>query len=367
MVDQRTPLETDIRRRIAASGPMAVAKYMDLCLSDPVRGYYMTRDPLGAAGDFITAPEISQMFGELMGLWAAAVWRTMGSPDPVRVVELGPGRGTMMVDALRAAKVMPAFRAAIALHLVEVSPELQRLQREALALHEVPVSWHQSIEEVPDGPLLLLANEFFDALPVHQAVLCADGWHERVIEIGEDGTLQFGIERDPIPLFEKLLPATLRAASLGDIFEWRSDRIALEIGRRVARFGGAALILDYGHGESAVGETLQAVGRHRFAEPLLAPGELDLTAHVDFQALAEAAEGMGARAHGLVTQALLLRRLGIEQRAAALKAAAPPNYAGTIDAALARLTSEDRTGMGRLIKAMAIASPKLDELPGFET
>jgi SAM-dependent MidA family methyltransferase len=273
----------------------------------------------------------------------------------------------MIVDALRAAKVMPAFRAAIALHLVEVSPRLQRLQREALAQHDVPVSWHQSIEEVPDGPLLLLANEFFDALPVHQAVLCADGWHERVVEIGEDDALQFGIDRDPIPLFEKLLPATLRAASVGDIFEWRSDQIALEIGRRVVRFGGAALIIDYGHGESAIGETLQAVGRHRFAEPLLAPGELDLTAHVDFQALAQAAEGMGARAYGPVTQAMLLRRLGIEQRAAALKAAAPPHYAATIDAALARLTSEDRTGMGRLIKAIAIASPKLDELPGFET
>jgi NADH dehydrogenase [ubiquinone] 1 alpha subcomplex assembly factor 7 len=367
MVDEGTSLEADIRRRIAAGGPIAVAKYMELCLTDSARGYYTTRDPLGAAGDFITAPEISQMFGELIGLWAAAVWRMMGEPAEVHLVELGPGRGTMIVDALRAARVVPGFRATIALHLVEVSPELQRLQREALAQHDVPVSWHQSIEEVPDGPLLLLANEFFDALPVHQAVLCADGWHERVVEIGDDDTLQFGIDRDPIPLFEKLLPATLRAANVGDIFEWRSDRIALEIGRRVVRFGGAALIIDYGHGESAIGETLQAVGRHRFAEPLLAPGELDLTAHVDFQALAEAAEGMGAHAHGLVTQALLLRRLGIEQRAAALKAAAPPNYARTIDAALARLTSEDRTGMGRLIKAIAIASPKLGELPGFET
>jgi NADH dehydrogenase [ubiquinone] 1 alpha subcomplex assembly factor 7 len=367
MVNDPAPLETEIRRRITVGGPMAVAKYMELCLTDPERGYYTTRDPLGVAGDFTTAPEISQMFGELIGLWTAAVWRGMGSPRTVRVIELGPGRGTMIVDALRAAKVVPEFRAAIALHMIEISPELERLQRQALALSDVPVWWHQSIEEVPDGPLIVLANEFFDALPVHQAVMCADGWHERMIKIDENDELQFGIDRDPIPLFDKLLPDALQAAKIGEIFEWRSDRIALEIGRRVVHFGGAALIIDYGHLESAIGETLQAIGEHRFAEPLLAPGLIDLTAHVDFQALAQAAEGMGARVHGPVTQAMLLRRLGIRERAAALKAGAPPGYAGTIEAALERLTDEHRTGMGRLIKAIAIASPKLEALPGFET
>jgi SAM-dependent MidA family methyltransferase len=367
MANDIAPLETEIRRRIAAGGPMGVAKYMELCLTDPERGYYTTRDPLGAAGDFITAPEISQMFGELLGLWAAAVWRAMGSPASINLVELGPGRGTMMVDALRAAKVVPEFRAAIAVHLIEIGPELERLQRQALALSDVPVSWHRSIDEVPEGALIVLANEFFDALPVHQAVMCADGWHERVIEIGEDGELTFGIDRDPMPLFDKLLPAALRAANIGEIFEWRSDRIALEIGRRLVHFGGAALITDYGHTESALGETLQAVGGHRFVEPLLAPGRHDLTAHVDFQALAQAAEGIGARVLGPVTQAALLRRLGIRPRAAALKAAAPPGYAGTIEAALARLTDESRAGMGALIKAIAFASPELDALPGFET
>ncbi len=361
------PLEAEIRRRIAVGGPMAVANYMELCLTHPEHGYYATRDPLGAAGDFITAPEISQMFGELIGLWAAAVWRAMESPATIRLVELGPGRGTMMVDALRAAKVMPTFRAAIALHVVEVSPRLERLQRQALAAADVPVTWHRSIDDVPDGALLVLANEFFDALPVHQAVMCADGWHERVVEIGDDDALQFGIARDPIPLFDKLLPGTLRAAEIGEIFEWRSDRMALELGRRIARFGGAALIIDYGHLETAIGETLQAIGGHRFVEPLLTPGEADLTAHVDFQALAQAAEGMGARVHGPVTQAVLLRRLGIRSRAAALKAGAPPEYAGTIDAALARLTDESRTGMGRLIKAVALSSPRLEALPAFET
>jgi NADH dehydrogenase [ubiquinone] 1 alpha subcomplex assembly factor 7 len=361
------PLEAEIRRRIAAGGPMPVAHYMELCLTDPERGYYARRDPFGVAGDFVTSPEISQMFGELIGLWAAATWRAMGSPGALNLVELGPGRGTMMVDVLRAARVMPDFRAAIFVHLVEISGALVRLQQRALSGADLPVAWHRSIEQVPEGALIVLANEFFDALPIRQAVMCADGWHERVIKIGEDDKLHFSIDRDPIPLFDKLLPRTLRAAKIGEIFEWRTDNIALEIGRRVAHSGGAALIIDYGHEESAIGDTLQAVGGHEFAEPLLAPGQLDLTAHVDFQALAQAAEGMGARVSGPLPQGEFLRRLGIVERAAALKAAAPPDYAATVDAARVRLTSEDRAGMGRLFKAIAVANPKLDILPGFET
>jgi NADH dehydrogenase [ubiquinone] 1 alpha subcomplex assembly factor 7 len=204
-----------------------------------------------------------------------------------------------------------------------------------------------------------------DALPVHQAVMCADGWHERVVKVGEDGKLHFSIDRDPIPLFDEFLPGDMRQAKVGEIFEWRTDKVALEIGRRVAKSGGVALIIDYGHARSALGETLQAVSRHRFADPLLAPGSVDLTAHVDFQALAQAAEGMDARVHGPVTQGEFLRRLGIAQRAAALKAGAPPDYASTIDAAVERLTSEDRTGMGRLIKVIAFSSPSIDALPGF--
>ena len=366
MANRGAPLEVEIRRRIEGSGPIAVAPYMELCLTHPERGYYTTGDPFGARGDFITAPEISQMFGELVGLWAAAVWGAMGSPGSLNLVELGPGRGTMMSDVLRVAKVMPGFRAAIALHMIEISPLLERLQRQALSFADVPMSWHRSIEELPDGPLIVLANEFFDALPIHQAVMCADGWHQRVIKIGEGDAFQFGTARDPIPLFDKMLPRNLSAAQIGDIFEWRADNIALEIGRRVVHFGGAALIIDYGHLESAIGDTLQAVGRHKVAEPLLTPGEVDLTAHVDFQALAQAAEGMGARVHGPVPQSVLLRRLGIEERADALKASAPPDYAATIQAALVRLTDEDRTGMGRLFKALAVSDPKLEALPGFD-
>jgi SAM-dependent MidA family methyltransferase len=339
---------------------------MELCLTHPEHGYYCTRAPIGADGDFITAPEISQMFGELIGIWAAAAWRAMGAPENVRLVELGPGRGTMMLDALRAAKVVPAFRAAIVVHMVEISPALEELQRGALIATDVPVFWHRTLDDVPDGPLIIVANEFIDALPVHQAVMCADGWHERVIKLGEDGELHFGIDRDPIPLFDDLLPGEIRNARIGEIFEWRADQTALEIGQRVVRSGGAALIIDYGHGGSAIGDTLQAVSRHGFVDPLANPGMADLTAHVDFQALALAAAGMGARVHGPVTQARFLRRLGIGQRASVLKAAAPADYAGTIDAAVGRLTSEDRLGMGQLIKVLGLSSPKLHSLPGFE-
>jgi SAM-dependent MidA family methyltransferase len=364
--DPIIPLEAEIRRRIELAGPMPVAQFMGLCLTHPEHGYYTSRNPLGADGDFTTAPEISQMFGELIGLWAAAAWRAMGSPENVRLVELGPGRGTMMLDALRAAKVVPEFRAAIVLHLVEISPVLERLQKQGFVSSDVPVSWYQSIEEVPDGPAIILANEFFDALPVHQAVMCADGWHERVVKIGDDGNLHFSIDRDPIPLFDEFLPSSMRPAKIGEIFEWRADKIALEIGRRVVRSGGVALIIDYGHSESAIGDTLQAVSGHAYANPLLTPGLVDVTAHVDFQALAQAAEGMGARVHGPVIQADFLRRLGIEQRAAALAAGAPDQHAAAIHAALRRLTNEEHTGMGRLIKAVALAGPQIDSLPGFE-
>ena len=360
-----TPLEIEIRRRIALAGPMPVRQFMTLCLADPKHGYYMTRDPLGRAGDFITAPEISQMFGELIGLWAAAVWHGMGSPENVRLVELGPGRGTLMQDALRAAQVMPAFRAALVAHLIEISPALRRRQQETLQTTGVPMLWHDSFDEVPDGPVIVIANEFFDALPVHQAVKQINGWYERTIGLDHEDNLAFSIADEPIPLFDQLLTQQVRDAPLGSLFEWRPDNVALQIGRRVSREGGAALVIDYGHTESAPGETLQAVGRHGFADPLGRPGEVDLTAHVDFQALALAAESMGVRVHGPLGQAEFLRRMGIERRAAALKASASAEQATNIDVAVARLTGEGRTGMGKMFKAIAFAHPKLDALPGF--
>lgn len=359
------PLETEIRRLIAVAGPISIAQYMSLCLTHPVHGYYTTRDPFGARGDFTTAPEVSQMFGELIGLWAAAVWRAMGAPENVRLIELGPGRGTLMRDALRAMQVMPAFRNAVVVHLVEVSPTLREAQRLLLEETGVPIFWHATLEEVPGGPCFIIANEFLDALPIYQAVKQPDGWHARVIGLDVNGNFALGMAPDVIPGFDRLLPAHIRQAATGSIYEWRPDNLALEIGRRV-RKNGAALVIDYGHAESAVGDTLQSVGAHAFSDPLSGPGMVDITAHVDFHAFGLAAESMGASVHGPITQAEFLHRLGIEARAAMLKTKASAEQAAAIDAALARLTGAGRTGMGELFKVMALADPKLTPLPAFE-
>jgi SAM-dependent MidA family methyltransferase len=361
-----SPLEIEIRRRIKAVGPMPVAQFMTLCLIHPQYGYYVTRDPLGTQGDFTTAPEISQMFGELVGLWSAAVWKQMGSPEDVRLIELGPGRGTMMLDALRALQTVPDFRRALVVHFVEISPALEERQRQAMGGIDAPVNWHKSIDDVPPGRSIILANEFFDALPVHQAVMCVDGWHERVVRIADDDSFQFGHARDPMPLFDQMLPPQLRDAPIGTIFEWRTDQIALEIGRRVVHGEGAALVIDYGHARSAAGDTLQAVGSHQFANPLHAPGQIDLTAHVDFEALAHAGENIGARILGPIGQGEFLQRLGIETRAGALKKGSPLGKNTEIDAAVARLTSSSGSGMGALFKVIAFAHPKLGALPAFE-
>jgi SAM-dependent MidA family methyltransferase len=360
------PLEAEIRRRIAVAGPMPVGEYMALCLSDPEHGYYRTRDPLGASGDFITSPEISQMFGELIGLWMAAVWTRMDSPARVNVIELGPGRGTLMNDALRAVRVLPAFRSAIALHLVEISPAMKARQERTLTGQDLPTSWHERLDAVPEGPAIIIANEFFDALPVSQAVKTASGWHERQIEIDSGGHFAFTNAPEPLPGFEELLSPAVRAAPAGAIFEWRSETEAMELGRRIARDGGAALVIDYGHAESAAGDTLQAVGRHAYADVLGWPGYVDLTAHVDFQALARAVEAMGADAFGPITQGQLLRRLGIETRAAKLKARASQQAAVDVDKAFARLTGHGPGEMGGLFKAAAFAHPAIGVPPAFE-
>jgi len=365
MADEISPLETEIRRLIRIAGPMPIAEYMRLCLTHPRHGYYVKHDPIGAGGDFITAPEISQMFGELIGLWLATVWQQMGAPENVRLIELGPGRGTMMVDALRAAKTVPAFLTAIVLHLVEVSPALRKIQEERLGSLGVPAFWHSTLEEIPAGPSLLVANEFVDALPVRQAVRQAGAWHERVVEVDADGKLAIGTNRDPLPGFEATLPRALRMSPDGSIYEWRADGFVFDLGRR-ARDGGVALIIDYGHAKCGLGETLQAVSGHGYVDPLSSPGDVDLTAHVDFDACAERAESIGARVHGPVAQRDWLRRLGIDQRAAALKSHAPYGKALEIDQTLSRLTAGGIRGMGELCKVLAITDPKLGPLPGFE-
>ncbi|MBN9582977.1 MAG: SAM-dependent methyltransferase [Afipia sp.] len=339
---------------------MPVARYMDLCLTHPEHGYYRTRDPLGRDGDFITAPEVSQMFGELIGLWAASVWHAMGMPAQVRLIELGPGRGTMMADALRAIRIVPAFHEAIRVHLVETSPALRRKQSDRLADYP-DVQWHDSIDDIPEGPSIILANEFFDALPVHQAVKTDSGWHERVVRLDGDA-LAYGEAKDPIPRFAMLLPPQVREAPPGAIFEWRPDAQIMTLARRVRDHGGAALIIDYGHLRSDAGDTFQAVARHSFTNPLRQAGLADITAHVDFQALAHAAEDIGGRVHGPVEQGAFLKALGIETRALTLMKNASPEESLAIDAALKRLTGSGTEGMGSLFKVLGISHPSIETL-----
>ena len=349
-----TPLEAEIRRIIETDGPISVADYMRLCLGHPQHGYYVTRDPLGARGDFITAPEVSQMFGELIGAWAAAVWQQMGAPREVSLVEFGPGRGTLMADALRAAKAMPEFADALSVHLVETSPVLREAQQAKLGA----LNWHVQIEDVPEGPCITIANEFVDALPVDQLVKGRDGWHMRMVGVVDDH-LAFVVSPDALP------GRTEIEAPSGAILESRHDRPVALLARRIAGHGGAALVIDYGHAATGFGDTLQAVRGHRYADPLAGPGESDLTTQVDFAALARTARREGARTHGPIPQGEFLRRLGIAQRAARLKQTATPQQAADIDSALARLTAADQ--MGELFKVLAIADPKLGALPGFDS
>lgn len=363
-MSEPSPLEKEIRRLIAVGGPMPVARYMTLCLTHPQHGYYVTRDPFGAGGDFTTAPEVSQIFGELLGLWALSVWRMLDEPESINLIELGPGRGTMMRDALRAAKVLPKFRQALSVHMVEISPTLEQLQRNSLSDVEVPVTWHRNLLDVPEGPTIILANEYLDALPVHQVVKQNDGWHERVIGLNANGDFALGLAPDPLPQFDRFMPKKIKDAPVGSIFEWRNDIHAFDIARRV-RKDSAALFIDYGHVESDIGETLQSVNEHAFADPLSAPGLADITAHVDFFIFGQAAQNMGAAVHGPITQARFLRELGIEARAEALRRGANPEQAANITAAVTRLTEGGRTGMGELFKVMAVSDPKLGPLPGF--
>ena len=351
-----TPLAEILARRIAASGPISVADYMAECLLHPRHGYYATRDPLGAKGDFTTAPEISQMFGELLGLALAQSWLDQGAPAPFLLAELGPGRGTLMADALRATKAVPGFHAALALHLVEASPALRERQADALA--GFAPRWHERIDTLPEGPLFLVANEFFDALPIRQFVRDAAGWRERQVAL-LDGKLGFGLSA-PAPL--AALAQRLADTQAGDVFETcpSAGPIAAEIGRRIAAHGGAALIVDYG-GWHSRGDTLQAVRSHAYDDPLAHPGEADLTAHVDFEALAEAAAPAAHTA--LVPQGVLLERLGITERARALAARLDGPALEAHIAAHRRLTHPEE--MGRVFQSLAIHPRAAPVPPGY--
>jgi SAM-dependent MidA family methyltransferase len=353
----RTPLHERLLGRIANEGPLAVDVYMAACLADPEHGYYRRRMAIGRQGDFVTAPEISQVFGELLGLWSAVVWRAIGEPSPLHLVEFGPGRGTLMADVLRASRRVGGFAAALDLHLVEISPALRAVQGARLAGAGLAPTWHEAPSSVPAGPAIILANEFLDALPIRQLVH-AGAWCERVVEADADGALRFAVGP---PVADSGLPSP---AADGDVFELRPaigpllDAIAARAGAAPT----AALFIDYGHLDSASGDTLQAVSEHAFVSPLERPGLCDLSSHVDFAAFAAAARQRGLAVDGPLSQGEFLGRLGLVERIERLMGAAPV-HAAELESGGLRLISPG--GMGSRFKAIGLRGPALPRLPGF--
>lgn len=357
-----SPLADILKETIRRDGPISIDQWMSICLSDPYHGYYTTGQPFGNQGDFITAPEISQMFGELLGLWAAVVWQQIGSPSNVQLIELGPGRGTLMSDALRAARGIPGFMDAISLNMVETSPVLIETQKQTLASSGLAPLWYASLDDVPTGPTIIIGNEFLDALPICQWVKNSDGWYERCVDFVDD---KFGfILGDAVDAEQ--IPAPFRSAPDGSIFEVSpvSQDIVSSISDRLCLSGGAALLIDYGYAEAGLGDTLQAVKDHQYMDPLDSPGLQDITAHVNFTAIARTARDAGARPWGPIIQGDLLERLGISTRATSLLASATKEQAMELASARQRLTAPD--GMGRLFKTIAICHPDAPAPPGFE-
>jgi NADH dehydrogenase [ubiquinone] 1 alpha subcomplex assembly factor 7 len=346
-------LGEQIDAQIKANGPISLATYMGLALSHPRDGYYTAGRPIGAAGDFITAPEISQMFGELVGFFLVNLWQQMGQPTSFTLLELGPGRGTLMQDALRAAARADGFENALHLQLFEQNALLKAEQEKRLAKYSP--YWATDIDAVSGDPLFVVANEFFDALPIKQFIKTDDGWHERLVGL-RDGARAFGLS--PTPIAESAAPAEVHGAYAGEVLELSTAAIETmqKLSRKVALQGGAILAIDYGYEGTQTGETLQAVKSHAFAEPLEAPGDADISAHVNFGVLADAAKSTGLAVAPLAKQGEWLLKLGLGERAKAL-ARANPGEAGNIARAIERLTSPEQ--MGTLFKVLCAHSPGL--------
>lgn len=341
-------LAAQIRRH----GPIIMSDFMEAA----VDAYYARGDVFGTDGDFTTAPEISQVFGELVGLWTAVTWQRLGAPDQFYFIECGPGRGTLMSDALRAAEQVEGFAKAADVRLVERSAALKAVQRKTLG--ERAVTWHEAIDDVPAGPFILIGNEFLDALPIRQFEKTAKGWSERCVTVESDGT--FKLIRRPVPNFPD--PTDAARGAIVEISP-AVDAFTAQVAVGVAQYNGAALLIDYGHTQSGMGDTLQAVKDHQFADVLAPPGEVDLTAHVDFERVAQVAKANGAAVHGPVEQGAWLTRLGVQLRAARLTADKSVDVAAGIDAGVARLVNAD--AMGGLFKVIALTAPDAPAPEGF--
>jgi NADH dehydrogenase [ubiquinone] 1 alpha subcomplex assembly factor 7 len=359
---RETPLLPLLREEIGRAGALPVSRYMEHCLRHPEHGYYCAQRAIGVEGDFITAPEISQIFGELIGLWCAVVWQSIGLPSELQLIEVGPGRGTLMSDALRALRKVPGLDNALSVHLIEVSPILRSAQEAKLSALPCRIRWHETLAAVPvDGPRIAIANEFLDTLPVEQYVQTDTGPRLRTVELDTEGQLVFATDpSSPVPL---IMQRRLAGTAPGTVAEVPAhdfgflDALALN-----KDHSGVALFIDYGHEVSGTGETLQAVRGHRFEHVLTSPGEADLSAQVDFSALREAANARGLEVEGPLPQAEFLGQLGILERASRLMAA-NPLQARDIEAGVLRLMAPN--GMGTRFKTIAVKSHLLPDLPGF--
>jgi len=346
-----TPLPARIKTLIEANGPVDVATYMRLCLTDPEQGYYTTRNPIGGKGDFITAPEISQLFGELIGIWAIDMWQKLGAPSHFSLIEAGPGLATLMADMLRTIKKLsPSCAAAISVRLIEVSQSLERIQKETLSPFGIPLHWHETLEEIPDAPFILVANEFLDALPTRQYQFSDGKWAERAIGLSPQGELIWGLK--PSPLIPPHLPENGIIPD-GAIFETSpvTQSLIADLAERIKAQNAAALFIDYGHLESGFGDTFQAMKSHAYANPLIDPGKADLTIHVDFEVLQKIAHKKGLNAQ-TTTQGDFLLAMGLLERAGVLGAHLTEKQQKKIKTDVERLAAPGK--MGDLFKVMVI-------------
>lgn len=361
---EKTPLEERLINLIKLKGPITVADYMADAIGHPHEGYYMSQKALGAEGDFTTAPEISQIFGELIGLWLVEAWRGMGSPDSFNLIELGPGRGVLMADMLRAARLRPDFARAACIWLLETSGRLRHEQQKRLRASGVKPLWADEFADIPPAPSLIVANEFFDCLPIRQFERVEAGWRERLVGLSPKGeSLEFATASAPPPADMELPPE--EEAALGDIFELSTAArdFAGDIAQTFTEYPGHALIIDYGHMASGLGDTLQAVRRHKYWPPLASPGRADVTAHVDFEALARTAVDLGAAAHGPVTQGRFLESLGLSIRVETLCKDKSAAEAEAIRTGAHRIAAPNE--MGEIFKVLCVSSPALPAPAGF--